>query len=165
MLFNSLGFIVFLSVVLALYYLTPMSWKQKKIMLLLASYLFYGLWNPPLILLLWISTVVDWSAGKALSKEGDSSKRKWWLILSLVVNLGFLVVFKYGSFLMENFQFLLGLLGQSYEPPAWDIILPMGISFYTFQTMSYTIDLYNRRINLPERYWTFHSMLPFFLSW
>ena len=94
MLFNSLGFMLFLAVVLVFYYLVPLSWKAKKLMLLLASYIFYGLWNPPLIILLWISTMVDWTAGRMLVKLDDQRKRRAWLILSILVNLGFLAFFK-----------------------------------------------------------------------
>jgi alginate O-acetyltransferase complex protein AlgI len=131
-------------------------------MLLLASYVFYGLWNPPLIILLWISTVVDWTAGKKLVVLDDKKKRRLWLLLSICVNLGFLGFFKYGNFLMENFQFLLDLAGFSYTPPEWDIILPMGISFYTFQTMSYTIDLYNRKIQPAQTFLDFALYVTFF---
>lgn len=162
MLFNSLGFMLFLAVVLVFYYLLPLSWKAKKLMLLLASYIFYGLWNPPLILLLWISTMVDWTAGKMLVKLEDQRKRRAWLLLSVLVNLGFLTFFKYGNFLMDNFQAVLGLFGSSYTPPAWDIILPMGISFYTFQTMSYTLDLYKRRIKPARNFLDFALYVTFF---
>ena len=149
MLFNSLGFLAFFAIVLALYY-TRIGWTNKKRMLLLASYVFYALWNPPLILLLWISTVVDWTAANKLFKEQNERKRKLWLLLSICVNLGFLAFFKYGGFLLENFVYLCNLAGLDYHPAAPDIILPMGISFYTFQTMSYTIDMYYRK-NEPAR--------------
>lgn len=162
MLFNTLGFFVFLCVVLFLYYLTPLSWKQKKGMLLLASYIFYGLWNPPLILLLWISTVVDWTAGKKLAQETAPNKRRMWLWISLAVNLGFLGFFKYGSFFLDNFQQLMELMGASYTPPEWDILLPMGISFYTFQTMSYSIDLYYKRIQPARTFLDFALYVTFF---
>lgn len=162
MLFNTVGFFVFLAVVLVLYYLAPLSWKQKKVMLLLASYLFYGLWNPPLIILLWISTLVDWRAGNMLAKTDDLSKRRLWLALSIVVNLGFLGFFKYGNFFLENFQFLVSLVGIDYQPPKWDILLPMGISFYTFQTMSYTIDLYFKRIQPTRTFLDFALYVTFF---
>lgn len=161
MLFNSLGFLLFFAVVLLLYYATPLSWSNKKRMLLMASYIFYGLWNPPLILLLWISTVVDWTAGKKLVSD-QTKNRKAWLWLSLLVNLGFLGFFKYGHFLMENFQQLIGLFGVNYEPPKWDILLPMGISFYTFQTMSYTIDLYYKRIKPARNFLDFALYVTFF---
>ncbi|MGL1889065.1 MAG: MBOAT family protein [Reichenbachiella sp.] len=162
MLFNTLGFFVFLIVVLILYYIVPLSWKHKKVMLLVASYIFYGLWNPPLIALLWISTMVDWTAGKKLMSLNDPQKRKFWLFLSIAVNLGFLAFFKYGNFLMENFQLLLGLINIEYTPPKWDILLPMGISFYTFQTMSYTIDLYKRRMKPAKTFLDFALYVTFF---
>ena len=139
MLFNSLGFIAFLIVVLILYY-SPVKWVFKKWMLLLASYVFYGLWNPPLVILLWISTLVDWTAGNMIFKTDNERKRKLWLLLSLVVNLGFLGFFKYGGFLLENFTLLLNAAGMDFSPAKPDIILPMGISFYTFQLLAYQID-------------------------
>lgn len=162
MLFNTLGFIAFLLIVLFFYYLVPISWKLKKGMLLLASYIFYGLWNPPLILLLWISTVVDWTAGKKLMKEDNQKKRKMWLLLSIFINLGFLAFFKYGNFLLENFQHLLSFADIAYTPPKWDILLPMGISFYTFQTMSYTIDLYRKKIEPARTFLDFALYVTFF---
>lgn len=162
MLFNTLGFFVFLIVVLIGYYLIPISWKQKKVMLLVASYIFYGLWNPPLIILLWVSTMIDWTAGKKLVALEDPKKRKMWLLLSIAVNLGFLAFFKYGNFLMENFQVLLGIFDLNYTPPKWDILLPMGISFYTFQTMSYTIDLYKRNMKPAKTFLDFALYVTFF---
>jgi alginate O-acetyltransferase complex protein AlgI len=103
MLFNSLSFFVFLGIVLALYHTKIFNWTGKKWMLLFASYVFYGLWNPPLVILLWISTMVDWTAGKKLALEENTNKRKLWLLLSLMVNLGFLAFFKYGNFVLENY--------------------------------------------------------------
>lgn len=150
MLFNSLGFIVFLVIVLILYYAPLLNWINKKRMLLIASYLFYAMWNPPLILLLWGSTVVDWIVGNKLYREENQRRRKMWLMISLCVNLGFLGFFKYGGFLLENFVSLVNLIGWDFNPAAPDILLPMGISFYTFQTMSYTIDMYNKQ-NEPAR--------------
>jgi len=94
--------------------------------------------------------------------EEDPTRRKRWLLLSLFVNLGFLAFFKYGNFLLENFQQVVGLVGLEYTPPAWDILLPMGISFYTFQTMSYTIDLYNRKIQPAQTFLDFALYVTFF---
>lgn len=162
MLFNSLGFIAFLIVVLVFYYLPFLNWKSKKTMLLLASYIFYGLWNPPLVILLWVSTMVDWTAGKKLFKETNQRKRNFWLLLSLLVNLGFLAFFKYGGFLLENFIFLMQSAGIDYAPLAPDIILPMGISFYTFQTMSYTIDMYYQRTKPADTFLDFALYVTFF---
>ena len=162
MLFNSLSFVVFLVIVLALYYAKILNWNNKKRMLLLASYVFYGLWNPPLIILLWISTVVDWTAGKRLAVEDNPQKRKFWLLLSMFVNLGFLAFFKYGDFLLENFVSLLNTVGVDFQAMPMDIILPMGISFYTFQTMSYTIDLYKRKIEPARTFLDFALYVTFF---
>jgi len=162
MLFNSLSFVVFLVIVLALYYSKLFNWTNKKRMLLFASYVFYGLWNPPLVILLWISTVVDWTAGKRLAVEENQRKRKFWLLLSMFVNLGFLAFFKYGDFLLENFVSIVNSFGVDYKVRPMDIILPMGISFYTFQTMSYTIDLYKRKIKPARTFLDFALYVTFF---
>ncbi|WP_435577948.1 MBOAT family O-acyltransferase [Gilvibacter sp.] len=163
MLFNSLTFFVFLAVVLALYYSNFLNWTNKKRMLLLASYVFYGFWNPPLVILLWISTVVDWTAAKQLFKpDMAAGKRKAWLMLSLCVNLGFLAFFKYGDFLLENFVSLVNALGMEFQAQPMDIILPMGISFYTFQTMSYTIDVYKRETEPARTFFDFALYVTFF---
>lgn len=131
-------------------------------MLLFASYVFYGLWNPPLVILLWISTGVDWITGKKLSTEENQKKRKLWLLLSMCVNLGFLGFFKYGNFLLENFTHLMNSIGVEYQAQPMDIILPMGISFYTFQTMSYTIDMYLKRTERAKTFLDFALYVTFF---
>lgn len=162
MLFNSLSFVLFLFIVLALYYSKIFNWTGKKRMLLLSSYVFYGMWNPPLIILLWISTMVDWTAGKRLAVEENQKKRKLWLILSMCVNLGFLAFFKYGDFLLENFTVLMNSIGIEFQAQPMDIILPMGISFYTFQTMSYTIDMYKRKTERAKTFLDFALYVTFF---
>ncbi len=162
MLFNSLSFIVFLIIVIALYYSKIFNWTNKKRLLLLASYIFYGLWNPPLVILLWISTFVDWLAGKRLAVEEDKRKRLYWLLLSMCINLGFLTFFKYGDFFLDNFTFLVNRVGIDFHPQKMDIILPMGISFYTFQTMSYTIDMYNKKIKRARTFLDFALYVTFF---
>ncbi|HTL90742.1 MAG TPA: MBOAT family O-acyltransferase [Steroidobacteraceae bacterium] len=149
MVFNSLTFAVFFACVLAIHNL-PLSWTTKKLNLLIASYLFYAAWNPPFVMLLWISTVVDWWAARALVHAERPAVRRSWMLLSMVANLGMLGFFKYGQFLLENFTALLHALGIAYQPPHYAIVLPVGISFYTFATMSYTLDVYLRRA-LPAR--------------
>ena len=149
MVFNTLTFAVFFACVLALHSL-PLPWKTRKINLLLASYVFYAAWNPPFIILLWVSTIVDWFAAQALVRAEGAAKRRAWMLLSVVANLGMLLYFKYGTFLLHNFAALMSALGVAYQPPAFDIVLPVGISFYTFATMSYTLDVYLRRA-LPAR--------------
>jgi len=149
MVFNSLTFIVFFACVLIVHSL-PLGWTTRKINLLLASYLFYSAWNPPFVILLWISTVVDWYAAQGLVKAQRQAARHAWMLLSVVANLGMLGYFKYGQFLLDNFTALVGALGIAYHPAHYDIVLPVGISFYTFATMSYTLDVYLRRA-LPAR--------------
>ena len=140
MVFNSLTFIAFFALVLALHAM-PFRWTTKKVNLLVASYLFYAAWNPPFVILLWVSTVVDWWAAKKLVDAENPHARRAWMLLSVVVNLGMLGYFKYGGFLMENFQVLMASLDVVYQPPKLDIVLPVGISFYTFATLSYTLDI------------------------
>lgn len=140
MAFNSLIFLLFFLVVLALHNL-PLAWRAKKINLLLASYVFYAAWSPPFILLLWISTLTDWVAGRKIA-TASGLQRKLFLTLSVLVNLGLLGYFKYGAFLEQNFVALMQLAGVEYTITPSSIILPLGISFYTFQSMSYSIDIY-----------------------
>ena len=161
MVFNSFTFIVFLVIVLALHNL-PFSWKTKKINLLLASYLFYALWNPPFILLLWLSTVVDYYMARLISLEQRPLRRKLLLAVSLVLNLGMLSYFKYGGFLLENFTALLATLGIAFQAAKPDIILPVGISFYTFVTLSYTLDVYRRKFAPEPSFLNFALFVTFF---
>lgn len=161
MVFNSLTFLVFFSVVLFVHHL-PLSWKHKKWNLWWSSYLFYAAWNPPFVVLLWISTLVDWWAGKWLAEAKTPTRKKAFLILSLSVNLGLLGFFKYGTFLLENFQQLLSLLNLSFQPASPDIILPVGISFYTFQSMSYTLDIYRGKIKPWGSFSDFALYVTFF---
>src|SRR5579864_9504346 len=106
MVFNSLTFVVFFACVLGMHSL-PLSWKTKKVNLLIASYLFYSAWNPPFVILLWISTVVDWYAAQGLVKAKRESTRHLWMLISVIANLGMLVYFKYGQFLLDNFTALM----------------------------------------------------------
>lgn len=161
MVFNSYTFLVFFLVMLALHYL-PVAWKVKKVNLLLASYLFYAAWNPPFILLLWLSTVVDYFVGRALYVQENLYKRRVLLVVSLIGNLGMLCFFKYGGFLLDNFVSLVNLIGIDYHPAKPDIILPAGISFYTFTTLCYTIDMYKRESRPVESLLDFSLFVTFF---
>ena len=114
MVFNSLTFIVFFACVLVLHRL-PLGWTTKKVNLLIASYLFYAAWNPPFVILLWISTVVDWWAAKKLADAVQPRSRRAWMLLSVVVNLGMLAYFKYGSFLTDNFSALMATAGVAWR--------------------------------------------------
>lgn len=161
MVFNSLTFILFFALVLFVHNL-PLAWSVKKINLLVASYLFYAAWNPPFIILLWASTVVDWLVARQIYRQTTHGRRKAWLIVSLALNLGFLGFFKYGKFMMENWQALMLAIGVHYQPPAWNILLPVGISFYTFHSMSYTLDIYWKRVEPIPKLVDFALFVAFF---
>lgn len=161
MVFNSYTFVVFFAVILVLHNL-PLSWTTKKVNLLLASYLFYALWNPPFILLLWLSTVVDFYMAKLIAVQQRQYYRKLLLTVSLVLNLGMLSYFKYGGFLLENFTALLSTMGITFQAARPDIILPVGISFYTFVTLSYTLDVYRRKFAPEPSFLNFALFVTYF---
>src|SRR5258708_7041504 len=161
MIFNSLIFVVFFAIVLFLHAM-PFPWRVKKINLLIASYIFYAAWNPPFVILLWLSTVVDWFAARGLARAEEPWKRRVWMLLSVVVSLGLLCYFKYGHFLIENFVHLASLAGFQYTPPQSSIVLPIGISFYTFATMSYTLDIYLRRATPARSFLDYTLLVTFF---
>ncbi len=140
MLFNTIGYWIFFVVVLIGFYSLP--FRYGKIFVLAASYYFYASWNPRLIILILASTIVDYLLGLAL-ENAKPSRRKLLLVLSLVLNLGLLGFFKYYNFFAASLATLLGLPEDSF---LLRIVLPIGISFYTFASLSYTIDVYRRRI-------------------
>jgi alginate O-acetyltransferase complex protein AlgI len=161
LLFNSLTFIVFFVLVLALHN-APLPWNVKKTNLLIASYLFYAAWNPPFVILLWLSTVIDWHVAKRLFVEQAQHKRRLLLAISVAVNLGLLGYFKYGGFLLENFVSLMAMAGIDYQAPDCSIVLPVGISFYTFQTMAYSLDVYLKRAEPSKSFLDFALFVTFF---
>ncbi|MFT4661915.1 MAG: alginate O-acetyltransferase complex protein AlgI [Patiriisocius sp.] len=144
MLFNSFEFFVFFPLVVLMYYIIPQ--KFRWALLLAASYYFYMAWKAEYIILIVISTLIDYAAGIQMSKHSEKSKRKPWLILSICTNLGILMTFKYANFFIDNINDLLSQLGSTGSIGALKFILPMGISFYTFQTMAYSVDVYNGKI-------------------
>jgi len=141
MLFNSLTFVVFFTVVVAAYW-SMRSWTLRKNLLVTASYIFYGAWNPPFAALLFSTTAMDFWLGARIARAKGRHAKKVWLVASVAMNLSMLGFFKYGNFLLENFQWLMARLGIIYQPPHLDILLPVGISFYTFHSLSYTLDVY-----------------------
>lgn len=159
--FNSITFIVFFAVFLALWSL-PFGWTTRRVILLVGSYVFYASWSPPFVALLWLSTFVDFYAARWIASEERPGRRKVALFVSLAANLGMLGFFKYGGFLNENFEKLAGVVGVAYQAPEWNIILPLGISFYTFQTLSYTLDVYQRRIAPSRSFLNFALFVTFF---
>src|SRR5438309_11535440 len=149
MLFNSLTFVVFFVVVVTLYW-SLRGWELRKNLLVVASYIFYGAWNPPFAALLFSTTAMDFWLGRQIGKAQDSHAKKRWLVASVCMNLSMLGFFKYGNFLLLNFQWLLARVGIIYQPPHLDILLPVSISFYTFHSLSYTLDIY-RGVLQPTR--------------
>ena len=149
MLFNSPTFLWFLVIVYVSFRLLPMG-RPRTIFLIIASYVFYMSWNPPFVLLLMFTTILDFNVALGMGRTDNRRKRLALLTVSLVANLGILSFFKYGNFLSANLHALLRGFGVSFESHPLNIILPLGISFYTFQAMSYTIDCY-RRTREPTR--------------
>jgi len=148
LLFNSWQFLAFAAAVFVLYFRLPHRGQNR--MLLVASYVFYAAWDYRFLSLLLFSTAVDYVAGLRMAAAGTARARRRWLILSLVSNLGLLGFFKYFNFFVESAGAALGSLGIPVEPLRLHIVLPVGISFYTFQTLSYSIDVYRGRM-APER--------------
>lgn len=161
MLFNSLTFIVFFLIVLLLHDF-PFPWKVKKCNLLVASYIFYAAWSPPFVILLWVVTLIDWFVAKWMANTEIQAKRKFLLVLSLVSNLGILSYFKYGDFLLNNFIYFARTFGIQYQPAELGIVLPIGISFYTFVTLSYTIDVYRKKIVPAKSFLDYALLVTFF---
>src|SRR3984893_9724232 len=149
MLFNSLTFVVFFLIVVTLYW-SIASWTARKNLLVTASYLFYGAWNPPFAALLFSTTAMDFWLGRQIAKAKGSPAKRRWLVASVCMNLSMLGFFKYGNFLLQNFQWLVARIGIIYQPPHLDILLPVRISFYTFHSLSYTLDIY-RGVLQPTR--------------
>lgn len=159
--FDSLTFVVFFALVLALYALLRGN-APKKNLLLVSSYLFYMAWSPVFVLLLMATTAVDWAIARRMDIEQRETVRRRWLMASLVSNLGVLGYFKYGGFLQENTRLLFEAAGIGWQPAQWDIVLPVGISFYTFQSLSYTIDVWRRRIPATRSLRDFALFVTFF---
>src|SRR5256714_2307922 len=149
MLFNSLTFVVFFTIAVTLYW-SLRGWELRKNLLVVASYIFYGAWNPPFAALLFSTTCMDFWLGRQIAKAEDPHRKRRWLVASVCMNLSMLGFFKYGNFLLQNFQWLLARIGIVYQPPQLDILLPVGISFYTFHSLSYTLDIY-RDVLKPTR--------------
>lgn len=148
MLFNSIEFLVFFPIVALVYFSMP--YARRWALLLVASYIFYAAWNPLYLLLIFVSTLVDYVAALKMGQTSKQSQKRLWLALSLCVNLGLLFSFKYVNFAGEVLRELLGLGGLDIQIPYADVLLPVGISFYTFQTLSYTIEVY-RGNQEPEK--------------
>jgi alginate O-acetyltransferase complex protein AlgI len=149
MLFNSMAFCIFFPAVVVLYYLVPK--RAQWALLLAASYGFYMAWEPGYVVLIWISTAVDFMAARRIGAAHSSRVKRRWLALSLSANLGLLFFFKYYNFFRDSLGAATRGLGWSIDLPFSEFLLPLGISFYTFQTLGYTIDVYRGKCE-PERH-------------
>ncbi|WKV12880.1 MBOAT family O-acyltransferase [Marivirga harenae] len=163
MLFNSLDFAIFLPIVFILYwYLNNRDVKYQNLLIVFASYVFYGWWDWRFLLLIVISTIIDYTVGNRLRSEEGEGKRKALLWISILANLGFLGFFKYYNFFLDNFVEAFSFLGMEIQANSLNIILPVGISFYTFQTLSYTIDVYRRKLEPTKDFIAFSAFVSFF---
>ncbi|KAF5073319.1 Peptidoglycan O-acetyltransferase [anaerobic digester metagenome] len=161
MLFNSFVFLTFLAVVLPVFYMLKTK-ELKNVFLLISSYVFYGYWDWRFCTLLLISSVIDFFIGKEIYQTQNTSRRKILLISSLVSNLGILGFFKYFNFFTASFQSAFGFLGLNLDFLHLNIILPVGISFYTFQTLSYSIDIYRGNLKPTSNFVDFSLFVSFF---
>lgn len=162
MLFNSLDFAIFFPIVFVLYWLVASKITIRNLFILIASYVFYGWWDWRFLFLIAFSSFVDFAIGQLISKTEDKNKRKGLLGISLLVNLGFLAYFKYANFFIDSFIEGFRLFGKEMEPTTLSIILPVGISFYTFQTLSYTIDIYRNQLKPTNNALAFFAFVAFF---
>jgi len=160
MLFNSYRFLIFFLIIYSLYCVLNHKWQNR--MLLIASYIFYGVWSWKFLSLIFVSTVIDYFCGLKIHEHSDKKKKKQFLLISLICNLTFLGFFKYLNFFLENFESLLRALGITTQLPHLNIILPVGISFYTFQTMSYSIDIYRGQLKPTKKFLDFALFVSFF---
>ncbi|MBN2413652.1 MBOAT family protein [candidate division KSB1 bacterium] len=163
MLFNSLDYAIFLPIVLFLYY--RLQFRQQNLLLLLASYVFYGFWDVRFLSLIFISTIVDYGVGLWLFHCDQTDRKhfkKLGVIISLTTNLGILGFFKYFDFFVQSADSLLSTFGLSTSLPVLNIILPVGISFYTFQTLSYTLDIYRGKLEPTKNLVDFALFVGFF---
>ena len=164
MIFNSVEFALFLPIVFILYwFFTQRNLKIQNWLIVVASYFFYGWWDWRFLSLIAFSSLIDYLIGLGLSKEHTSQiKRKTLLWTSVFINLGFLGFFKYFNFFAESFSEAFTFLGYSINPTRLNIILPVGISFYTFQTLSYTIDVYRKKLEPTKKLGAFLAFVSFF---
>lgn len=161
MLFNSIDFAVFLPIVFTIYWLIR-NVKLQNFFIVVASYVFYGWWDWRFLSLILFSTLVDYFVGVKLSNAKNKLNRKIYLLISIFVNLGFLGFFKYYNFFVDNFVQAFSFFGNEIQANSLNIILPVGISFYTFQTLSYSIDVYKRKLEPTKDFIAFQAFVGFF---
>lgn len=161
MLFNTLEFAIFLPIIFILYWFLPKK-KNQNLLLLLSSYFFYSCWDWRFLFLLIFSTLLDFFSGLKISNCETKKEKLFWLWLSITINIGFLGFFKYYNFFITEFKNLISLFGLGINPILLKIILPVGISFYTFHGLSYIIDIYNGKIKAEKDIITYSLFVNFF---
>ncbi|MFD2542039.1 MBOAT family O-acyltransferase [Lacinutrix gracilariae] len=163
MLFNSIDFAIFLPVVFVLYwFVAQKNLRAQNLLIVISSYVFYGWWDYRFLSLILFSTLVDFTIGKYLFLSKKKQNRKILLWTSLIVNIGLLGFFKYYNFFADNFVQAFSFFGQEIQTNTLNIILPVGISFYTFQTLSYTIDVYRKNLEPTRDFSAFAAFVSFF---
>ncbi len=163
MLFNSIDFAIFLPIVFILYWsVANKALELQNLLLVAASFVFYAWWDWSFLSLIVFSTLVDYTIGLKLKLEDNQFRRKVLLLASIFVNLGFLAFFKYCNFFLDNFVAAFSFFGAAMEATSLKIILPVGISFYTFQTLSYTIDVYRKKLEPTNDFIAFSAFVSFF---
>jgi len=163
MLFNSIDFAIFLPITFVLYwFVTNKNLRLQNFLIITASYIFYGWWDWRFLSLILFSTIIDYSIGISLSNQNNQRKRKILLYISILINLGFLGFFKYYNFFLDNFISAFSFFGTKINASSLNIILPIGISFYTFQTLSYTIDVYKKKLEPTKNFIAFSAFVSFF---
>ena len=163
MLFNSFAFALFLPIIFCFYWIIPSTRiRAQNVLILIASYVFYGMWDWRFLSLIFISSFVDYVIGLKLHRSDKPFSRKTFFIISLIANFWLLGFFKYFNFFIDSFIRMLDIFGIKGEFYTLNIILPVGISFYTFQTLSYTIDVYRKRIEPTRDPLAFFAFVSFF---
>lgn len=163
MLFNSVAFAIFLPIVFIFYwFITHKSLKFQNFLLLTASYYFYACWDWRFLFLLMFSTLLDYFTGLKMSESHNKKNKKFWLWLSISINLGFLGLFKYYNFFAESFAGFISNFGFQIHPSYLNVILPVGISFYTFHGLSYVFDIFNNKITAEKNFVNYAVFVSFF---
>lgn len=160
MLFNSFAFLIFFPTVVLLYFLLPH--KFRWLFLLVASYYFYMNWKPVYAILIFASTIVTWACGLILEKSSSRSRKRLFLTISLLINFGILFTFKYFNFLNDSVYAVMDMMSIRWTVPNLDLLLPVGISFYTFQAVGYTIDVYRGDIKAERHFGIYALFVSFF---
>jgi len=163
MLFNSIDFAIFLPLVFLIYWFgTNRNTKAQNVFIVIVSYIFYGWWDWRFLSLILFSTLVDYWVGRRLKYQQDTTRRKLLLLTSISVNLGLLGFFKYYNFFLDNFVEAFSFFGKDIPANSLNIILPVGISFYTFQTLSYSIDVFRKKMDPTKDFFAFAAFVSFF---